>query len=218
VTGAVRVSGARVPRPPIAVGADATVCGERVADESLLVDAQGGLKNAVVVLRGASSPADATAAVGEAVVDNVGCRFVPRVQVVRRGQAVRVHNADPVLHNTRADLPGPPETTVANLALPRAGATMDLTRRLGARLPAGPGEALVRLGCDVHPWMRGWLVVIGHGRAAVTDAAGSYVIPGVPEGTYTLSVWHEVLGRRERQVTLPATGTVTLDEMLAAEP
>jgi len=188
------------------------VCGERVADESLLVDAHGGLQNAVVVLRTASASAGATAPGGEAVVDNVGCRFVPRVQVVRRGQTVRVHNADPVLHNTRADLPGPPETTVANLALARAGATMDLTRRLGARLPAGPVEALVRLGCDVHPWMRGWLVVVEHGLAAVTDATGSYVIRDVSEGPYTLSVWHEVLGRRERQVTLPATGTVILDE------
>ena len=104
------------------------------------------------------------------------------------------------------------EVAVANLALSRAGVTMDLTRRLAARLPEGPGEALVRLGCDVHPWMRGWLVVIEHGLAAVTDAAGSYAIRDVPAGAYTLSVWHEVLGRRERPVTVPGTGTMTLDE------
>ena len=131
-----------------------------------------------------------------------------------RGQPVRVHNADPVLHSTRADLVGPPEVAIANLALPHAGASMDLTRRLAARLPTAGAETLVRLGCDVHPWMRGWLVVVDHTLAAVTDAAGSYTIRDVPAGTYTLAVWHELLGRRERPATVPATGTVTLDETL----
>ena len=192
---------------------DAAVCGDRVADESVLVDAQGGLRNAVVVLRGAaaSEPGPLPAA---AVVDNAGCRFVPRVQVVRRGQTVRVHNADSVLHNARADVVGPPEVTVANLALSRPGISMDLTRRLAARLPEGPGEVVVRLGCDVHPWMRGWLVVVDHALTAVTDATGSYRIADVPAGNYTLSIWHESLGRRERKVTVPASGTLTVDENL----
>jgi hypothetical protein len=179
----------------------------------VLVDAQGGLRNAVVVLRGAAAgdprPPPATAG-----GDNSGCRFVPRVQVVRRGQTVRVHNADPVLHNARADVPGPPEVPVANLALSRAGLSMDLTRRLAARLPEGPGDVVVRLGCDVHPWMRGWLVVVDHGLAAVTDTMGSWTIGDVPPGTYTLRVWHESLGRRERQIEVPASGTLTVDENL----
>lgn len=214
MTGAVRVSGARAPRPPIPVSVDGAVCGDRVADESLLVDAHGGVQNAVVVLRPTSVAPAASVPAAEVRVDNAGCRFVPRVQVVRRGQPVRVHNADPVLHNTRADLVGPPEVAVANLALARAGVTMDLTRRLAARLPPGSAEALVRLGCDVHPWMRGWLAVVEHGFAAVTDGAGGFAIRDVPEGGYTLSVWHEVLGRRERQVAVPATGTVRMDEKL----
>ena len=196
------------------VGVDAAVCGARITDESLLVDAHGGLQNAVIVLRAGSDSPAANAPGGEVAVDNVGCRFVPRVQVVRRGQTVRVHNADSVLHNTRADLPGPPEVAIANLALPRAGAAMDLTRRLGARLPEGGGETLVRLGCDVHPWMRGWLVVVDSPHAAVTDAAGAYTIRELPAGKYTMVVWHETLGRRERQVMVPATGTLTLDEKL----
>ena len=190
---------------------DAAVCGDRVADESVVVDARGGLRNAVVVLRGAAA-ADPAPPPPAAVVDNVGCRFVPRVQVLRRGQTVRVHNADTVLHNARADVVGPPEVAVANLALSRPGLSMDLTRRLAARLPEGAGEVVVRLGCDVHPWMRGWLVVVDHGFAAVTDATGAYTVPNVPAGTYTLSVWHESLGRRERPITVPASGTLTVDE------
>jgi len=194
------------------VTVDAAVCGERVADESLIVDSEGRLRNAVVVLRSASPPSAADAPGLEIRVDNAGCRFVPRVQVVRRGRPVRVHNADPVLHNTRADLVGPPAVAIANLALARAGVTMDLTRRLEDRLPSGPPEVFVRLGCDVHPWMRGWLAVVDHPYAAVTDATGAYTIPDVPPGTYTAAFWHETLGRRERSVTVPATGTIVVDE------
>jgi hypothetical protein len=87
---------------------------------------------------------------------------------------------------------------------------MDLTRRLAARLPAG-GEAIVRFGCDVHPWMRGWLVVLDHARAAVSDAQGAFAIHDVPPGTYTAAVWHETLGRSERPVTVTAGGTARVE-------
>jgi hypothetical protein len=207
VTGAVFLSAPRAPGAPTPVTVDAAVCGERAADESLIVDASGRVRNAVVVLRPASPTPPAGAAGPEVRVDNAGCRFVPRVQVVRRGQPVRVHNSDPVLHNTRADVVGPAAVVVANLALARAGVTMDLTRRLESRLPAGP-EVVVRLGCDVHPWMRGWLVVVDHPHAAVTDASGAYEISDVPPGAYTLVIWHETLGRRERPLTVASEGTV----------
>jgi plastocyanin len=194
------------------VTVDPAACGERIPDESLLVDAQGGVQNAVVVLRPTSTPAAAPVPDAAAVVDNAGCRFVPRVQVVRRGQTVRVHNADSVLHNARADLVGPPDVPVANLALSRAGITMDLTRRLTARLPENPPETVVRLGCDVHSWMRGWLVVIDQGVGAITDASGRYTLPDIPAGRYMLSIWHEQLGRRERQLEVPKSGTLVADE------
>jgi plastocyanin len=194
------------------VTVDPAACGERIPDESLLVDAQGGVQNAVVVLRPTSAPAAAPVPDAAVVVDNAGCRFVPRVQLVRRGQTVRVHNADPVLHNARADVVGPPDVPVANLALSRAGISMDLTRRLTARLPESAPETVVRLGCDVHPWMRGWLVVIDQGVGAITDASGRYTLPDIPAGKYMLSIWHEQLGRRERKLEVPKSGTLVADE------
>ena len=200
MTGAVRVSGPRAPGAPTPVTIDAAVCGERAADESLIVDAQGRLRNAVVVLRPAS-PAPAAGPPGPEVrVDNAGCRFVPRVQIVQRGQPVRVHNADPVLHNTRVAVVGPPAVAVANLALARAGVTMELTRRLEARLPSGPPEVIVRLGCDVHPWMRGFVVVHDSPYFAVSGDDGSFTIDKVPVGKYKLTAWHSQYGLKTADV------------------
>ena len=159
--------------------------------------------------------AGATAERPEAMVDNAHCRFVPRVQVVTRGQSVRVRSSDPVLHNAHPVLVAEPEVSIANLALAVPGQTMDLTRRLAAALPAS-GEALVRLGCDVHPWMRGWLVVLDHPYAAVTGADGRFAIAAVPAGSYTLALWHETLGRAERPATVPPGATVGIDFTLPA--
>ena len=214
IVGRVRLAGPPpAARPPIAAIIDSAVCGTEIPDESLLVDHDGGVANAVVVVRGVA--AGATAEHPEAVVDNTHCRFVPRVQVVTRGQSVRVRSSDPVLHNAHPVLVADPEVSIANLALAVPGQTMDLTRRLAAGLPTS-GEALVRLGCDVHPWMRGWLVVVDHPYAAVTGGDGRFAIAAVPAGSYTLALWHETLGRAERPATVPPGATVSIEFTLSS--
>lgn len=216
VRGVVRIDGPVPPaRPPVTVVMDPDVCGATVPDESLVLGAGGAVRDAVVILRGAPPPA--TPPAGEIVVDNRHCRFVPRVQVVVRGQTVRVRNSDAVLHNARPVLLADPEMTIANLALGVAGQSMELTPRLAARLPP-TGEATLRLGCDVHPWMRGWLVVVDHPWAAVTDAEGRFALDRVPPGRYTLAVWHETLGRREQPVSVAPGETVRVDIGLPVAP
>jgi len=214
VTGTVRLVGARpTARPATPVTTDAAVCGTTAPDESLVVSPAGGVRDAVVVLH-VPGPVPATPR-APAVVDNVGCRFVPRVQLLVRGQALEVRTSDPILHNTHAVLVADPEVTMANLALARPGQHMDLSRRLAAALPAS-GEAIVRLRCDVHPWMTGWLVVSDHPWGAVSDGEGRFTIRDVPPGRYALDVWHERLGRSERSVVVAPGGSVTVDVELAA--
>lgn len=216
VSGTVRLDGPRPPaRPAAAASVDPAVCGPSVADESLVVASDGGVRDAVVVLRGVEGGAPGSA--GEALVDNAHCRFAPHVQVIERGQTVRVRNDDPVLHNAHPVLVASPEVSIANLALGVQGQTMDLTPRLAARVPPAP-EALVRLGCDVHPWMRGWLVIVDHRYHAVTGADGRFTLAGVPPGRYTLAIWHETLGRAERAVGVEADTVVTVDVALAPPP
>jgi hypothetical protein len=61
---------------------------------------------------------------------------------------------------------------------------------------------IVRINCDLHSWMQGWVVVAAHPYYAITGADGQFAFDNLPPGQYKLQVWHERLG------TLPANVTV----------
>jgi uncharacterized protein (DUF2141 family) len=66
---------------------------------------------------------------------------------------------------------------------------------------------IVKITCDAHPWMTGWIVVSEDPYVAVTDASGNFKIENVPPGTYTLEAWHETLGSTKQQVAVKAGET-----------
>ena len=175
-----------------------SICGESKPSEEFLVSTDRGLANVVVTLEGV--PGSYPPARGLAVLDNVACVFVPHTQVMRVGQVLEIRNSDRVIHTAHAyDEEG---RTLFNVALP-------VYKRSVRRTLMRPGR--YRIACDVgHTWMTAYVVVVGHPYAAVTDASGSYRIPGVPPGTYRLRFWHERLGSREHPVTFrPGVESVT---------
>mgnify|MGYP006284525661 FL=1 len=173
--------------PPVRVTIDQKICGNDVPDEAIVVDAQGHLANAVVILTGVKRPVTT-----DPVVVNEKCRFAPRVQLARPNASIKTTSKDPMLHTTQAQTPN--GATLFNVALPMAGIT--LAKPIGA---VGP----VRLNCNIHNWMRGWLVVTDE-AAAITGADGRFTIPNVPPGTYELRVWHESLKGAPQKVTVTA--------------
>ena len=52
----------------------------------------------------------------------------------------------------------------------------------------------VQIVCDLHPWMKSYLIVKDHPYVAITDEKGAFKIDGVPPGEYTVKCWHEKLG------------------------
>lgn len=172
---------------PVRVTIDQKVCGPELPDEAIVVDAQGHLANAVVILTGVK----ALAAV-DPLVTNEKCHFAPRVQVARPNGTVRTMSQDPVLHTTNAQLEN--GRTLFNVALPFAGIT--LAKPIG-------GAGIVRLSCNTHPWMRGWMVVTNE-AAAITGADGRFSLDNVPPGTYELRIWHESLKAAPQKVTVTA--------------
>ena len=190
VVGRVTVTDPPEPRM-VEVTADQPVCGEEVEDRAVVVDGSGGLANAVILVAGVPW-GDARPA---PVIDNAGCYFVPRVQVAPTRSVLTVRSADDVLHTTHAY--DDRQRTLFNIAIPFPG--LEIERPL--RRP-GP----VRVECDSHGWMRGWIYV-SNDIGTVTGAGGRYELSGIPPGTYDLTVWHERYDGATRQVTVTAGGT-----------
>jgi plastocyanin len=133
------------------------------------------------------------------VLDQQGCRYVPRVLGVQVGQQLMIRNSDPLLHNVRADSQ---INQPFDVGTPVQG--MEINRTFTTR------EVMVPVKCNVHAWMNAYVGVLDHPFFAVTDASGRFSIPNLPPGTYTIETWHEQLGTREQQITVEATETTDL--------
>jgi hypothetical protein len=184
ITGRVVLAGARPQPAPIRATKDVEVCGAHpIADESLVVGPDGGVRHAVVSLAGV--PPEPLA---PAELRQKGCVFLPHVTLVPAGAPLKIYNDDGILHNLHTfSTANPP----FNKAQPKYMKVME------ARFEH---PETIRISCDAHPWMAAWLVVSDHRFVAVTDASGAYRIEGVPPGTYAARVWHETLGERSASV------------------
>ena len=201
ISGRITLDGTVEPRM-LEVTADQAICGNEVEDRAVVVDGSGGLANAVVIVTGAPW-GDATPVDPE--INNSGCYFVPRVQVVPTRTVVTVRSEDDTLHTTHAY--DDRQRTLFNIAIPIPG--MEVERPL--RRP-GP----VRIECDSHGWMRGWVYVTDD-LGTVTGPDGSYELSGIPPGDYTLTVWHERAAGMTRAIQVTAGGMAEADFTLALE-
>jgi plastocyanin len=165
--------------------------GGTVADESLVVDGSGGVKNAFVYVKTGLEDYAFDAPSEPVVLDQKGCRYEPHVFGVRVGQPIEIRNSDPTLHNVHAM---PRVNGEFNEGMPVQG--MKLKQTFTAP------EIGVPFKCDVHGWMASYAGIVAHPYFAVSGADGRFSLPDLPAGTYTLEVWHERLGTRTQQVTI----------------
>jgi hypothetical protein len=203
ITGHVRVVGDVPALPPQPVFKQQETCGTTVPDERLVLGANKALRYAVVSLTDitAGKPVPRDRAV---TLDNVKCAFAPHVVAASVGQMLIMHNSDPFLHDAHA-LMG--ERTLFNVAIPKG---------MTVRKPLAYA-GLIHINCNVrHTWMHAYLFVAEHPYDTVTNDAGQFTIDGIPPGTYTLRVWHELLGSSERSVTVAAGQATTVDVDLQA--
>ncbi len=168
-----------------------------------LVVNDGKLANAFVYIKSGLEAYEIPAPTGETVLDQRDCIFQPRVVGVQLGQPVTMLNSDPVLHNVHTK---PDENKGKNIAMPNQGARRDFNFK--------KPEVMVPVVCDVHPWMRAFIGVVEHPFFAVTDMSGNFEINGVPPGTYTVEVWHELLGTAQAQVTVTASQDVVMSAIV----
>ena len=165
---------------------DAQFCGNHpLVDETLLVNPKNkGIKNVVLYVytgRGGSDLPKTDAGGDTLVLQNENCRFDPRIVVAQVGDTLKVTNPDPVGHN-------------ANLNFFR-------NKAMNPTIPAGEAVSVkleeeepapIPVDCNIHPWMRAYVVVLEHPFAAVSDEDGVLTIKGLPAGEeLTFRVFHE---------------------------
>ncbi len=177
--------GANPTPKPLAITKDVDVCGKHpLVNESLLVDSAGGLANVVLYVRSRNvevNPEYAATANTPAVLDNHDCHFVPHVLAMRTSQPFVIKNSDTVGHNTNAALSA---NAPFNVIVP-SGKEAD--EKLAS---AEPTPATVT--CNIHPWMKGYLVVLPHPYVAVSAKDGTFEIKDVPAGVpLEFQAWHE---------------------------
>ncbi len=192
-----------------------------------VVDSQGGLKDAIVLLEGveAGKPFE----ISVPLIEARDCMFNPFMTIVRNGHAVEVVNMDPVMH----DIQGYETSLEAGArVLFNTPLVMNYQHRRGdihATHNHAPGKSLVGpiylnkgrrtfyMQCGFHAYMESWAMAVNNPYYALTDEHGRFSIDNIPPGTYQLVVWHPQTGPgNTRMVTIQDGGSLTQQLSLPA--
>ncbi len=154
------------------------------------VVAKGMRDSADAVVYVAAVPGKTFAPKGQAQMNQQNMKFEPHVLPVLEGTTVEFLNSDSVTHNVFSPDACAPKF---NLGTWPKGQTK-------AHLFAKPCFASIL--CMIHPEMEAFVAVLPTPYYAVTDANGGYSIANVPDGAYTVKVWHPKLKGTQKAVTV----------------
>jgi plastocyanin len=210
VTGRVVFQGTPPPRETLRMGTD-PACrqsgGSSPQNDAVLIGPDSALQNAFVYVKDGVDPAYSfDIPTSSALLEQKGCRYVPRVFGIRAGQPLEIVNGDATSHNVHA--------------LPLSNREFNRMEQIqGSRMTQTftVPEVMVRFKCDVHGWMTAFIGVMKDPFFAVTKADGTFEIKGLPPGTYTLEAWHEKFGTRAETVTIGEHQTQSISFSFAAK-
>ena len=132
-----------------------------------------------------------------ALMDQKNLVFIPHVLPVLVGATVDFRNGDAVLHNVFS-----PDKCADKFNL--GSWPQNQVRSHTFKAPCA-----ATILCNVHPEMEAFVVVLPTPYFAVTDKSGAYAIKDVPDGSYTVKVWHPKLKEISKPITV--AGATTAD-------
>jgi plastocyanin len=188
IRGVVLNAGPAPDKKQIPINIDQYVCGKSHENDELVVGPNRGIRWAAVSIQ--SPPGVKWEPSTKPVqVDQQQCLYVPRVVIVPVGGTVEFLNSDRLLHNLHS--------------VSTENPTFNRTQPKGRTVPmVFKKPEIVRIDCDLHTWMRAYVVVADSPFFAVTGPNGEFALENVPPGKYTLKVWQELLGTVTREVTV----------------
>lgn len=180
---------------PIDVNKDVEFCGKHgLLQERLVINKENkGIQNVVVYVytgRGGSKIDKAEPAKNAHTLANENCRFEPHILITQTGDTLKVTNPDPVGHNANMNFFN---NKAQNLMVP-GGQEQEV-----ALAKAEP--APIPIDCNIHPWMKAYVLVLDHPFAATSDENGDMVIKGLPAGEkLVFRVYHEAGAIKEVEI------------------
>lgn len=144
-----------------------------------VVDKSGGaIADAVVFVQSLPPGVSAPTGSGTAVMDQIDEEFVPRILTIPVGTETHFPNHDQIHHH------------VYSFSRTK---TFEIPLYKGETAPPvrfdQPGA--VKVGCNIHDWMSGVILVVPTPFFASTDASGAFTLSGLPPGSYSIAAWHE---------------------------
>lgn len=198
IRGVVKFEGTPPKAKPISMAADPSCAKQHpgpVPTLEVVADSRGDLENVLVFIADGLGDRTFDPPKEPAVISQKGCLYQPRVLAVQANQPIEVVNDDPTAHNIH---PTPANNREWNKAeLPGARVEEAFARE----------EVAIPVKCNIHPWMRGYIAVLKNPYFAVTKQDGSFDLPNLPPGTYTIKAWHEKLGTVTQTITIGANQT-----------
>ncbi len=160
---------------------------EPIFDETVAIDPKTkGVGNIVIYVRSKDVKVhpDYAKTEGDTIVyDNNNFRFNPRVLAMRTSQTLELLNSDAVSHNSNFQ---PIGDEGINPLIP-AGGKVQYKANREQTIPQP-------VGCNIHPWMRGYILARKSPYNAVTGADGTFELKNLPTGELEFQVWHEKPG------------------------
>lgn len=149
----------------------------------------------VVYVTGYRSPAPDA----EAVLEQKGERFVPRVLPIVAGQTVSFPNRDRFYHNVFS------VSSVEPFDLGQYKSSDP------ARTQAFANPGLVPVYCNIHPQMLSYVVVLENDAFALTGEDGAFELRGVRAGAIALNAWAPGAQRVTRELELAPGAELAVD-------
>jgi plastocyanin len=160
----------------------------------------GNLANVFVYVKsGPPAAFGAVPIVGPAIVmDQKGCRYVPHVVGLMKGQSIEFRNSDVTMHNIHTMPTAPGSQSIDISQSPRGAPQIKQFNQ---------PEIMIPVRCNNHPWMNAFVNVSETPFFDVSNTDGEFSIKGLPAGEYTLAAVQEKLGEQTLHVTVKPEGT-----------
>ena len=136
-----------------------------------------GVAQAVVFVQELPAGATPQPSAHSTIMDQVNKAFVPDLLPIVVGTEVRFPNHDQIHHHVYS-----------------------FSRTKSFELPLYKGEnvppvlfdkaGVVKIGCNIHDWMLGVILVLPTPYYAITDESGRFVLRNLRADAYTLACWH----------------------------